>query len=110
MNNNRIINCIEGINENDVCTIKNLRSNRTSMFETLMSTYHMIGNELNMRNQRITGVADEVALNDAVNINQLNNLSRNLRQRKTFSYKSGRLLLIDMKSPLIIKLRLTVLL
>ena len=74
MTNNRIINCSKGINENDVCTIKNLRS------------YHMIGNELNMRNQRITGVADGMALNDAVNINQLNNLSRT-----TFCYKSGRL-------------------
>ena len=72
MNNNRIINCSEGINENDVCTIKNLRS------------YHMIGNELNMRNQRITGVADGMALNDVVNINQLNNLSKN-----TFCCKSG---------------------
>ena len=74
MNNYKIINCCEVINENDVCTVKNLRS------------YHMIGNELNMRNQRITGVADGMALNDAVNINQLNNLSRN-----TFCYKSGTL-------------------
>ena len=71
INNNRIINYSEVINENDVCTIKNLRSN--------MSTYHMIQKELNMRNQRITGVEDEMALNDAVNVNQLNNLSRNFR-------------------------------
>ena len=75
MNNNRIINCREGINENDVCTIKNLQSNMS-----------IIRNELNMRNQRITGFADGMAQNDAVNIKQLNNLSRN-----TFCYKSGRL-------------------
>ena len=40
--NNRIIKCSEGIHENDVFTIKNLRRN--------LSTYHNIGNELNMRN------------------------------------------------------------
>ena len=51
----------------------------------------MIGNELNMGNQRIIGVADRMALNNALNINQLNNHNRNLRQRETFCYKSGTL-------------------
>ena len=44
-----------------------------------------------MRNQRISAVADGMALNDAVNIKQLNNLSRNIHEKETFYYKSGRL-------------------
>ena len=39
MDNNRIINCSEEINENDVCAINNLRS------------YHMLGNELNEKSK-----------------------------------------------------------
>ena len=83
MNNNKIINCSEGINENDVCTMKNLRN---------LPDYQS-GNELNMNNQRITGLSDRIALNYAVNIKQLNNLNINMRNKENFSYKTGRLTL-----------------
>ena len=75
MNNNKLINNSEKMNENDVCTIINLRNN--------MLTYHQSGNELNMSNQRLTGLSEDIALNDAVNLKQLHNLNINFRNKKT---------------------------
>ena len=57
MNNRQIINCNEGINDNDVCTITNL------------TIYYKTGLSLNMSNQKITNLAD--GTNDAVNFKQL---------------------------------------
>ena len=62
MNNRKIINCNEGINDNDVCTIKNL------------TVYSKKGLSLNMSNQKITNLADGTDPNDAVNFNQLSSL------------------------------------
>ena len=83
MNNNIIINCSEGINENDVCTMKNLRN--------LSLSYR--NNYINNDNQRITGVAEGIALNDAVNVKQLNNINFNYRRQISdlLNYKSARL-------------------
>ena len=58
MNNRKIINCNEGIEENDVCTIKNL------------TVYYKKGLTLNMFNQKITNLADGTDPNDAVNFKQ----------------------------------------
>ena len=46
LNNRKIINCNEGINDNDVCTIKHL------------TVYYKKGLSLNMSNQKITNLAD----------------------------------------------------
>ena len=114
MNNNKITNCKEGEDDNDVCTIKNLsvyykkgnpidmnnnkiincnegiNENDVCTMKNLRNLpYYQSGNELNMNNQRITGVSDGIALNDAVNIKQLNNLNINIRNKENFSYKSG---------------------
>ena len=58
MNNRKIINCNEGINDNDVCIIINL------------TVYYKKGLSLNMSNQKITNLADGIEPNDAVNFKQ----------------------------------------
>ena len=55
MNNRKIINCNEGVDEKDVCTIKNL------------TVYYKKGSTLNMSNQKKTNLADGTDPNDAVN-------------------------------------------
>ena len=62
MNNWKIINCNEGVNEKDVYTIKNL------------TVYYKNGSTLNMCNQKITNLADGTDLNDAVNFRQFYSL------------------------------------
>ena len=62
MNNRKIINCNEGIEDNDVCTIKTL------------SEYYKKGLTLNMSNQKITNLADKTDINDAVNFKQFSSL------------------------------------
>ena len=56
MNNRKIINCNEWVDETDVCTIKNL------------TVYYKKGSTLNMSNQKITNLADGTDPNDAVNL------------------------------------------
>ena len=62
MNNRKIINCNEGINDHDVYTITNL------------TVYYKKGLTLNMSNQKITNLADGTDPKDAVNFKQLSNL------------------------------------
>ena len=62
MNNRKIINCNEGINDNNVCTIKNL------------SVYFKKTLSLNMSNQKITNLADGTDPNDGVNFKQFSSL------------------------------------
>ena len=67
MNNKKIINCNEGVDENDVCTIKSL------------TVYYKKGSTLNMFNQKITNIAKLTDPNDAVNFKQLSSLEENVR-------------------------------
>ena len=67
MNNRKIINCNEGINDNDVCTINNL------------TVYYKKGLTLNMSYQKITNLADGTDTNDAVNLKQLSTLEAKVR-------------------------------
>ena len=67
MNNTKIINCNEGIEDNDVCTIKNL------------TVYYKKGLTLSMSNQKITNLADGTDTNDAVNFKQLSSLEDKVR-------------------------------
>ena len=84
MNNKKIINCSEGENDNDVCTMKNLRSQVV---------------DLRMNNHRITNLADGISTNDAVNLKQLRqtettvvtSLTSSLQNQKLFYYKYGRI-------------------
>ena len=62
MNNRQIINCKEGTEDNDDCTIKNL------------TVYYKKGTTLNMSNQKITNLANGTDFNDAVNFKQLSSL------------------------------------
>ena len=66
MNNKKLINCNEGTNDNDVCTIKNL------------TLYYKKGLTLNMSNQKITNLADGTDSNDAVNFKQLTSLDESI--------------------------------
>ena len=70
MNNRKIINCNEGENETDVCTIKNL------------TVYYKKGLTLNMSNQKITNLADGTDPNDAVNFKQFSSLDDKYIKRK----------------------------
>ena len=67
MNNKKIINCNEGEDEEDVCTIKNL------------TVYYKKELTLNMSNQKITNSAYGTDLNDAVNFKQFTSLEDNVR-------------------------------
>ena len=67
MNNGKIINCNEGTNDNDFCTITNL------------TVYYKKGLTLNMYNQKITNLADGTAPNDAVSFKQLSSLENKVR-------------------------------
>ena len=67
MNNRKIINCNEGVDENDVCKIKNL------------TVYYRKGSTLNMFNQKITNLANGTDSNDAVNFKQFTSLEDNFR-------------------------------
>ena len=98
MNNNKIINCNEGTDENDVCIIKNLtvyykKYEPLNMYNNRITncsqgvddddactmrnlrnlrisiTHH--DTDLRMNEHRITNLADGIGLNDAVNIKQL---------------------------------------
>ena len=55
MNNRKILNWNDGINDNDVCIITNL------------TVYYKKGLSLNMSKQTITNLADGTDPNDAVN-------------------------------------------
>ena len=70
MNNRKIINCNEGINDNDVCTIQNL------------TVYYKKGLSLNLSNRKITNLSDGTETNDAVNFKQLSSLDDNYIQRE----------------------------
>ena len=70
MNNRKIINCNEGIEDNDVCTIKNL------------TVYYKKGLSLNMSNQKITNLADGTEPNDAVNFKQFSTLDEKFIKRE----------------------------
>ena len=59
MNNIKIINCNDSINDNDICIIKNL----TVYYKKVLS--------LNMFNQKITNLADGTDSNDAFNFKLL---------------------------------------
>ena len=67
MNNRKIINCTEGTNDNDVCTIQ------------ILTVYYNKGLTLNMSNQNITNLADETDFNDAVNYKQLSTFEDKVR-------------------------------
>ena len=67
MNNINIINCKEGEDEKDVCTINNL------------TVYYNKGSTSNMSNDKITNLADGTVLNDAVNFKQFSSLEDNIR-------------------------------
>ena len=62
MNNRKIINCNEKVDETDVCIIKNL------------TVYYNKGLTLNMSNQKITHLADGTDQNVAVNFKQLSSI------------------------------------
>ena len=62
MNNRKIINCNEGVDEKNVCTIKNL------------TVHYKKGSTLNMSIQKITNLADGTDPNDAVNFKQFSSL------------------------------------
>ena len=91
LNNNKITNCREGVDENDVCTMRNIRNLSISI--THFNT------DLSMNNNRITNLADGIALNDAVNVRQLINshnraitqIELNSPHSQIFYHKSGRL-------------------
>ena len=70
MNNRKIINCNEGVEDNDVCTIKNL------------TVYYKKGLSLNMSNQMITNLADGTEPNDAVNFKQFSTLDEKFIKRE----------------------------
>ena len=69
LNNRKIINCNEGTNDNDVCTIKHL------------TVYYKQELTLNMSNQKITNLTDGTEPNDAVNFKQLSNLDKKYIKR-----------------------------
>ena len=69
INNRKIINCNEGINDNDVCTIKNL----TVYYKKKLSS--------NISNQKITNLGDGTDPNDAVNFKQLSSLDEKYIKR-----------------------------
>lgn len=58
LNNQTIINCCEGIEDNDVCTIK------------ILSAYYKKAQILNMSYNRITNLKDGEKNQDAVTLNQ----------------------------------------
>ena len=62
MNNRKIINYNQGINDNDVCTIKNL------------TVYYKKGLSLNMSNQKNTNFADRTDPNNAVNFKRFSKI------------------------------------
>ena len=64
--NRKIINCNEGTNDNDVCTITNF------------TVYYKKGLSLNMSNKKITNLTDGTEPNDAVNFKQLSSLNDKL--------------------------------
>ena len=70
MNSRKIINCNAGIDDNDVCTIKNL------------TVYYKKGLSLNMSNQKITNWADGTNPNDAVNFKQFSTLDEKFIKRE----------------------------
>ena len=70
MNNRKIINCNEGIEDNDVCTIKNL------------TVYYKKGLSLNMSNQKITNLADGTDPNGAINFKQFSAIDEKYIKRE----------------------------
>ena len=67
INNRKIINCNKGVDEKDVCAIRNL------------TVYYKKESTLNMSNQKITNLANETDPNDAVNFKTFSNLNDNVR-------------------------------
>ena len=115
MNNNKIINCKQGENDNDACTIKNISvyykkykplnmnnfritNCKSGVYKNDVCTMKNIRNlsisiihhetDLKMNNHRITNLLYGIAMNDAVNVKQLIDSRRNSRVTNFFC-KSG---------------------
>ena len=71
MNNKKIINCEEGVDDNDVCTIKNL------------TVYYKKYETLNMYNYRITNCRQGVDDDDACTMRNLRNLRISITHHDT---------------------------
>jgi autotransporter adhesin len=95
MNDQKIINTKEGINENDVCTMKNLSTSLTLANRTMETKFTEMrnnnlqkGNDIDMQNKRITNLANGSSSNDAVTLGQFEAVVARLAPSTTSALES----------------------